>query len=100
MHVVCCSCFRDKAYVDGSLTDFLFWENGKLLTREGRSFVLDYSCDRELSFRRLDFIRLRSYDSVLELLAQGERYAARTDAAGEFGPVFEGIRADAQTSKP
>lgn len=85
-------CRRDKAYVDGSLTDFLFWENGRLLTREGKSFVLDYSRDEELSFKRLDFVRLRSYDSVLELLAQGQRYAARTDAASGFGSSFELIR--------
>ena len=59
--------------MDGSLTDFLFWENGKLLTMEGRSFVLDYSRDSDLEFGRLDFVKLRSYESVLELMAQGRR---------------------------
>lgn len=68
-----CILHRGRRYVDGSLTDFLFWENGKLLTREGRSFVLDYSRDSDLEFGRLDFVKLRSYESVLELMAQGRR---------------------------
>jgi len=64
---------RGRAYVDGSLSDFLFWENSKLLTLDGRSFVLDYSRDVDLKFGRLDFVKLRSYESVMELMAQGRR---------------------------
>lgn len=59
--------------MDGSLSDFLFWQNGKLLTLEGRSFVLDYSKDTELEYSRLDFVKLRSYESVMQLKAQGRR---------------------------
>lgn len=70
--------------VDGSLTDFLFWENGKLLVMEGQSFVLDYSQDEDLRFKRFDFVKLRSYKSVMELVKQGKAYAARVDAQQGF----------------
>lgn len=79
---------RGRAYVDGSLTDAILWENGRLLTVDGGSFVLDYSQDTELKFKRLDFLRLRSYDSVLELLDQGYQYAARIDAQRGFETSF------------
>jgi len=83
---------RGRAYVDGSLSDFLFWENGKLLTLEGRSFVLDYSRDADLQFGRLDFVKLRSYESVMELMAQGRRYAAAMDEAGGFQQYFGSVK--------
>ena len=70
--------------MDGSLTDFLFWENGKLLVMDGHSFVLDYSQDEELKFKRLDFVKLRSYESVMDLVNQGKAYAARVDAQQGF----------------
>ena len=78
--------------MDGSLTDFLFWENGELLTLDGKSFVLDYSQDSELSFSRLDFLKLRSYESVLELMEQGYQYAARVDAQNGFDRVFGTVK--------
>ena len=46
--------------------------------------MLDYSQDDQLSFKRLDFVRLRSYDSVMGLVRQGFDYAARVDADGGF----------------
>ena len=70
--------------MDGSLADFLFWQNGKLLVMGGRSFLLDYSQDKELEFQRLDFVKLRSYESVMELVRQGEAYAKRVDDENGF----------------
>lgn len=70
--------------MDGSLTDFLFWENGKLLVMGGQSFVLDYSQDDELSFQRFDFVKLRSYESVMSLVQQGKAYASRVDTQQGF----------------
>jgi len=86
------SFYKGRAYVDGSLSDFLFWENSKLLTLDGRSFVLDYSRDVDLKFGRLDFVKLRSYESVMELMAQGRRYAAAVDAAGGFQQYLGGVK--------
>lgn len=84
---------RGRPSVDGSLTDFLFWENGRLLTMEGRSFVLDYAQDEELKFKRLDFVKLRSYESVMMLVEQGKAYAARVNAKSGFeetlGPALK-----------
>ena len=79
--------------MDGSLSDFLFWKNGKLLVMDGHSFVLDYSQDEELDFQRLDFVKLRSYESVMKLVKQGKAYAARVDAQQGFQQTLGSARA-------
>lgn len=83
---------RGALRIDGSLSDFLFSNNGELLQCGGRSFVMDYAQDAELSFQRLDFMQLRSYESVMQLMKQGQAYAARLDAAGGFEQTFGGVR--------
>ena len=58
---------------------------------EGQSFVLDYSQDEMLSFKRLDFVKLRSYESVMELVKQGKAYAARVDAQQGFKQILGSV---------
>ncbi|KAK9859302.1 hypothetical protein WJX84_000662 [Apatococcus fuscideae] len=87
-----CKWYRGGLRIDGSLSDFLWGNNGELLQCDGRSFVMDYADDTELSFQRLDFMQLRSYESVMQLMQQGEAYAARVDANGGFDRVFGAVR--------
>ncbi|KAK9837125.1 hypothetical protein WJX81_004755 [Elliptochloris bilobata] len=54
--------YRGRQYVDGSLQDFVKWENSALLQCDGRAFVLDYSQDELLKYTRLDFLKLRRYE--------------------------------------
>jgi hypothetical protein len=84
-----------KRFIDGSLRDFLEWKNSDLLTCSGAAFVVDYSQDEKLKTARLDFIKLREYEEVKELMDMGYDYAGRMDAAGRLDPHF-GIAARQQ----
>ena len=74
------------------MSDFLYGNNGELLQCGGRSFVVDYADDSELKFQRLDFMQLRSYESVMQLMKAGKAYAARLDATGGFEETFGSAR--------
>ncbi|KAK9826079.1 hypothetical protein WJX74_010834 [Apatococcus lobatus] len=90
-----CKWYKGALRIDGSLSDFLFSNNGELLQCGGRSFVMDYAQDTELSFQRLEFMQLRSYESVMQLMKQGRAYAARLDANGGFERTFGNVRKSA-----
>lgn len=77
-----------KRFIDGSLRDFLEWKNSDLLTCNGAAFVVDYSQDEKLKTARLDFVKLRQYEEVKELMNMGYNYAQRMDAAGRLDPHF------------
>ena len=47
--------------------------------------------DTELSFKRWDFLALRSYDEVLALMQRGKAFAGREAAAGKL-QAFEPLR--------
>lgn len=36
-------CRRNKLYIDGSVTDFLYYDNSELLKCNGDAFILDYT---------------------------------------------------------
>ena len=36
-------CCRNKLYIDGSVTDFLYYDNSELLKCNGDAFILDYT---------------------------------------------------------
>ena len=40
--IVNCLC-RGKPYIDGSVTDFIYYDNSPLLKCNGQAFILDYS---------------------------------------------------------
>lgn len=105
---------RGRLYLDGSLQDFIVWDNGPLLKYEaccmrhcgwchrqqrmqpvcgsvfhrspcrcdGRAFILDYSQDEVLQAERFDFLRLRLYDEILQMIQLGFDYGQRIDAQG------------------
>ncbi len=40
----CSACFgRGQPYLDGSVTDFIYYDNSHLLKCEGAAFILDYT---------------------------------------------------------
>ena len=81
--------FRGKLCIDGSLGDFLTKSNSELLQCKGRkSLMLDYYDDDQLNYSRWDFLKLRSYEDVLNLVKQGEAYAQRLDQAGRLEAIF------------
>lgn len=74
--------FRGKAYVDGSLYDFIWRNNSDLLEAGGDAFVLDYCHDDQLEFGRLDFLKRLDLDGAKALMAAGAFYARRQEEAG------------------
>ena len=81
--------YRGKECIDGSLSDFLTKGNSALLQCEGNAFIVDYYADTELAFGRFDFLKLRSYDEVMNLIEAGKQYAERTDRSGGFLSTFD-----------
>lgn len=89
-----------KRYMDGSLEDFIRWDNSPLLKCEGRAFLVDYSKDEELEFERFDFLKLRVIDEVVEMINCGYRYARRTDLAGGLDKYLASARLPAAKLLP
>lgn len=83
---------RGKLYIDGSLQDFIAWDNSPLLKCDGRAFLLDYSKDDRLAAERFDFLKVRVIDEVLAMIKAGYKYARRLDAAGGLEPFLGGVR--------
>ena len=83
--------YRGKQCIDGSLSDFLTKGNSALLQCEGNAFIVDYYADTELVFGRFDFLKLRSYDDVVNLIEAGKRYAERTDNSGGFKNILSKV---------
>lgn len=79
--------YRGRAYIDGSLWDFVMSGNSKLITCEGQACVIDYFDDDQLGRNRLDFIKLANLEQVQAFVQSGYAFAERTDAAGDG---FEG----------
>lgn len=80
---------RGGWFVDGSLQDFILWNNSDLLTCGGAAYILDYSQDEELKTGRLDFMGLRDVEGARALMALGHAHAARNAARIDqhFGDV-------------
>ena len=83
--------FRGQACIDGSLSDFLTKGNSALLQCDGNALVIDYYDDAELEFGRFDFLKLRSYDEVMDLIQAGRLYAERTDNAGGLKAILGSV---------
>lgn len=80
--------YRGQECIDGSLSDFLTKGNSALLQCEGNAFIVDYYADSKLAFGRFDFLKLRSYDEVMNLIEAGKQYAERTDKSCGFQKVL------------
>lgn len=76
--------YRGKQYIDGSVWDFFSGSNSNLLTKDGKSCIIDYFMDDQLEFSRLDFIKISSYEAVLNLVRSGYSFAERMDARGVY----------------
>jgi len=81
--------FRDTLCWDGSIPDFLYFDNSALLKRGGRSLIVDYSMDEALEWTRGDFLKLRSYEETLDLIEKGYDYVARLHAQGLVERQFD-----------
>lgn len=55
-----------------------------MLTKDGKSCIIDYFMDDQLEFSRLDFIKISSYEAVLNLVRSGYSFAERMDARGVY----------------
>eukprot|EP00889_Picochlorum_renovo_P007739 jgi/Picre1/34769/NNA_002235.t1 len=86
---------RDEQYIDGSVWDFFSGSNSGLLTLDGQSCIIDYFLDDQLEFNRLDFIKILTFDTVLDLVKSGYSYAERTDARGLYAEKLGGVRKQA-----
>ncbi|BDA50930.1 probable 1-acylglycerol-3-phosphate O-acyltransferase Pnpla3 [Coccomyxa sp. Obi] len=82
--------YRGKLYIDGSVTDFLFYDNSELLKCNGDAFILDYTQDKLMQTTRLDFVKLRNPEEIEQLIAAGYAYAQRMDEAGVLLQYFGG----------
>ncbi|EIE27184.1 hypothetical protein COCSUDRAFT_45766 [Coccomyxa subellipsoidea C-169] len=82
--------FRNKLYIDGSVTDFLYYDNSELLKCNGDAFILDYTQDELLSTTRLDFVKLRNPEEIKHLIDAGYAYAQRMDDTGVLMQYFGG----------
>jgi hypothetical protein len=87
--------YRDEQYIDGSVWDFFSGSNSGLLTLDGQSCIIDYFLDDQLEFNRLDFIKILTFDTVLDLVKSGYSYAERTDARGLYAEKLGGVRKQA-----
>lgn len=56
--------------------------------------------DDLLTFGRFDFLKLRDYDGVKELISQGYHYGARLVERGDMEPVFGSVRHGFQLGEP
>lgn len=54
-----------------------------------QALVVDYSLDEELEWKRGDFLKLRTYDECVELMAKGERHMDRLFASGVVHEQWE-----------
>lgn len=83
--------FRGQQCIDGSLSDFLTKGNSHLLQCGGKAVILDYFDDLQLKYGRFDFLKLRSYSEVMDLIEAGKAFAERTDRAGGFAKLTDPI---------
>lgn len=80
--------YREQLCWDGSFPDFFYFENSEYLKRGDKTLVVDYAFDKELNWQRGDFLKLRPYDEILELIAKGYRYMERQHEAGIVAERF------------
>lgn len=59
---------------------------------DGRAFILDYSQDEVLEAERFDFLRLRLYDEILQMIQLGADYGRRIDEQGLLDKHLASIR--------
>lgn len=59
---------------------------------DGRAFILDYSQDEVLQAERFDFLRLRLYDEILQMIQLGFEYGKRIDEQGLLDMHLASIR--------
>jgi hypothetical protein len=64
------------------------WICSELIERGGKSLVVDYSMDSELEWTKGDFLKLRDYDEILELIDKGYNYMLREHDAGSVTDKF------------
>ncbi|CAD7694798.1 unnamed protein product [Ostreobium quekettii] len=75
---------RGSWCIDGSFQDFVTNSNSHLLTCGGNTVIFDYSQDDELGAQRMDFLSLKEYEEVRELMELGYRHAQRLYDRGAF----------------
>lgn len=81
--------FRQRLCWDGSFPDFIYFKNSDYIMRDGRALVVDYALDEELEWTRGDFLRLRPYEEILELIEAGFRFMQRQHEDGSVRERFE-----------
>eukprot|EP01023_Acetabularia_acetabulum_P045379 TRINITY_DN4597_c0_g1_i1.p1 TRINITY_DN4597_c0_g1~~TRINITY_DN4597_c0_g1_i1.p1 ORF type:complete len:302 (+),score=26.67 TRINITY_DN4597_c0_g1_i1:91-996(+) len=81
--------FRGKRYMDGSIPDFIRYENSPLLVQDGNAVVVDYSQDERLKAERLDFLRLREYKEILHMIDLGYDYGKQLHSQGDLDQLIQ-----------
>ena len=81
--------FRGRRCWDGSFPDFVYFDNSNLIKRDGTALVVDYAADTELNWVRGDFLKLRSYDEFLGLIAKGYDWMRREHESGTVAAQFD-----------
>ena len=81
--------FRERLCWDGSFPDFIYFDNSNYIKRDGKALVVDYALDEELDWVRGDFLRLRPYEEILELIEKGYRFMERQHEDGSVIERFE-----------
>jgi hypothetical protein len=80
--------YREQLCWDGSFPDFFYFRNSDFLERDDSTLIVDYSMDEELEWSRGDFLKLRDYDEIVELMNKGYQYMKRTHESGSVHAKF------------
>jgi len=84
--------FRGGYYVDGTLHDFFTRKNSPILGCDGKAFIVDYYEDAGIRPKKLDFLRLKTHQEVLYLVARGVRHARTLDVEGNLEKCLGAVR--------
>jgi hypothetical protein len=81
--------YKERPCWDGSFPDFFFSQNSEFLERDSSTLIVDYTMDPELEWTRGDFIKLRKYTEIQEMMAKGEQYMKLQIDSGVVGARFD-----------
>lgn len=80
--------YREQACWDGSFPDFFYSRNSEYLERDNSTLIVDFSMDPELGWTKGDFLKLREYKEIQEMMGKGERYMQTQIQSGAVAARF------------